>query len=187
MTCTLGSLRLRMFLAALLLFGTTLCCVATTQAQFAPRGGLDCNGLSQIQKPIKAHDLCTDFRTPGGVGAEARGEDNGVYIGHDEPSIGFYSNAPRSGNNMQWEITLPRERPLPATQTFENYIASWFSLALCDPGSFPNGTCIPNSDANDPKKAGSAFLELQFYPLLSPRSVATSRIGAPPSTSTAWK
>jgi hypothetical protein len=158
------TLRSRMFLAALLLLGCPLFFVATTQAQFAPRGGLDCNGLSKIQKPIKAHDICTDFRTPGGVGAEARGEDNGVYIGHDEPSVGFYSNARHSGNNMQWEITLPRERPLPATQTFENYIAFWFALALCDPGSFPNGPCIPSSDANDPNQAGSAFLEMQFYP-----------------------
>ena len=164
MTCTLRFLRPRMFLAALLLLGSTLFCVATTPAQFAPRGGLDCNGLSKIQNPIKAHDLCADFRTPGGVGAKARGEDNGVYIGHDEPSVGFYSNAPRSGNNIQWVITLPGERPLPATQTFENYIAFWFALALCDPSSFPNGPCIPNSDANDPHKAGSAFLEMQFYP-----------------------
>jgi hypothetical protein len=128
-------------------------------AQFPPKGSLDCNGLSAIQKPLRAHDTCADFRTD-----EGRGEDNGVYIGHDEPSIGFYSNAPDSGSNMQWEITLRRERPLPATQTFENQITFWFGLALCDPGSFPNGPCIPASDANDPNKAGSAFMEMQFYP-----------------------
>jgi hypothetical protein len=65
---------------------------------------------------------------------------------------------------MQWEVTLPRERPLPATQSFENYIAFWFGMALCDPNSYPRGTCIPDSDKNDPNKAGSAFLEMQFYP-----------------------
>src|SRR5205823_11774771 len=91
--------------------------------------------------------------------------DNGHYIGHDEPSIGFFSSAPHSGNNMQWDVTLPRERALPATQSFENFIAFWFSLALCDPNSgFVRGPCIPNSDKNDPNSAGSAFLEMQFYP-----------------------
>ena len=130
-----------------------------SQAQFAPVGGLDCNGLSKIQKPLRAHDVCADFRTE-----EGRGEDNGVYIGHDEPSVDYLSSVPRSGNNMQWQVTLPRERPLPATQSFENYIAFWFGMALCDPNSYPRGTCIPDSDKNDPNKAGSAFLEMQFYP-----------------------
>src|SRR5437773_2275599 len=78
---------------------------------FAARGGLDCNGLSAIQRPLKASDICTDFR-----GDEGRGEDNGHYVGHDEPSVGFYSNAPDSGNNIQWAFTLPRESKLPATQ-----------------------------------------------------------------------
>ncbi|MCU1225487.1 MAG: hypothetical protein JWQ42_3580 [Edaphobacter sp.] len=128
-------------------------------AQFATAGGLDCNGLSKIQRPLLRTNLCTD---PRGFQGE-RFEDNGVYVGHDEPSIGFYSDVAQSGNNMQWEVVLPHERPLPATQTFENYIALWFSLALCDPNSFPRGPCIPNSDANSPS-AGSAFLEMQFYP-----------------------
>src|SRR5438477_6766631 len=128
-------------------------------AQFAPVGSLDCNGLSKIQKPLRKFDVCADFRTK-----EGRGEDNGVYIGHDEPSVDYLSSAPHSGNNMQWEVRLPRERPLPATQSFENYLAFWFGMALCDPNSYPRGTCIPDSDKNDPNKAGSAFLEMQFYP-----------------------
>jgi hypothetical protein len=143
----------------LLLICAALLVPLSSLAQFAPVGELDCNGLSKIQKPLRPHDVCADFRT-----AEGRGEDNGVYIGHDEPSMGFYSNAPKSGNNLQWEITLPRERRLPATQSFENYIAFWFAMALCDPNSFPRGACIPDSDANDPNRAGSAFLEMQFYP-----------------------
>jgi hypothetical protein len=128
-------------------------------AQFPARGGLDCNGFSKIQNPLKAHDICADPKS-----GKDRAEDNGHYIGHDEPSIGFFSSAPHSGNNMQWDLTLPRERALPATQSFENFITFWFSLALCDPGSFPNGPCIPNSDRNNPSEAGSAFLEMQFYP-----------------------
>lgn len=133
---------------------------ATTSTSFAAQGGLDCNGYSAIQKPFRTYDACTDFHGYDG----ARGYDNGHYIGHDEPSVQFVSSAPGSGNNVKWVITLPKERPLPATQTFENYPAFWFSMALCDPGSFPNGACIPDSDKNNPGAAGSAFLEMQFYP-----------------------
>jgi hypothetical protein len=37
-------------------------------------------------------------------------------------------------------------------------------LDLCDPNSNPYGGCVANSDSNNPSTAGSAFLELQFYP-----------------------
>jgi hypothetical protein len=134
-------------------------CSSSPAQSFNRVGGLDCNGFSLVQKPLRPQDSCTDFRSEYG-----RGYDNGHYIGHDEPSVGFYSLARHSGNNMRWEITLPREHPLPATQSFENYITFWFGLALCDPGSFPNGACIPDSDENTPQLAGSAFLEMQFYP-----------------------
>ena len=132
---------------------------ASPAQSFNPVGGLDCNGFSNIQRPLRPRDICTDFRLEYG-----RGYDNGHYIGHDEPSIGFISTVPHSGNNVQWEFTLPRERPLPATQSFENFPTFWLAMALCDPGSFPNGTCIPDSDENTPSLAGSAFLEMQFYP-----------------------
>jgi hypothetical protein len=134
---------------------------ASPAQSFKPIGGLDCNGHSQIQKPLRPQDICTDFFDPDGD----RGYDNGYYIGHDEPSIGFFSPLPHSGNNVQWEFNLPRERPLPATQSFENFVAFWFSMALCDPNSgFVRGPCIPDSDKNNPNTAGSAFLEMQFYP-----------------------
>jgi hypothetical protein len=132
-----------------------------SQAQsFNPVGGLDCNGYSKIQKPLRPQDACTDFRNEYG----GRGYDNGHYIGHDEPSIGFFSTVSHSGNNMQWEFTLPRERPRPAIQSFQNFATFWFGMALCDPGSFPNGPCFPDSDENTPFLTGSAFLEMQFYP-----------------------
>jgi hypothetical protein len=127
---------------------------------FAPVGNLDCNGYSLIQQPLRSQQACADFI----VGYDERGYDNGHYIGHDEPDIGFISTTPNSGNNVQWEFALPRERPLPATQSFENFIAFWFSMALCDPNSFPKGACIADSDQNNPNDAGSALLELQFYP-----------------------
>jgi hypothetical protein len=148
----------------LFLFGSalTLSVFSSPAHAFNPVGGLDCNGYSQIQKPLRPLEVCADFRSEYGT---RRGFDNGHYVGHDEPSVGFISTAPHSGNKLQWEITLPQERPLPATQSFQNFIAFWFSMALCDPNSgFVRGPCIPNSDENNPNTAGSAFLEMQFYP-----------------------
>jgi hypothetical protein len=45
----------------------------------------------------------------------------------------------------------------------------WFGLPLCDPNSYPLNPCTPDSDTNsgssfDPAVAGSAVLEVQFYP-----------------------
>ena len=125
---------------------------SATTLSFSVKGGLDCNGFSKVQKLIKPDMSCIDF-------------------GHDEPVMSFFSNAPGSGNNVQWQITLPKERPLPATQTFENYITFWFGMVLFDPIGFPQTPCIPDSDKNAPPRflgdsatSGSAFLELQFYP-----------------------
>jgi hypothetical protein len=140
---------------------------STTTSSSPAKGGLDCNGDSKIQQSL-AHHLCKDF----GSGYEDhRGYDNGKYVGHDEPTVNFFSNEPGSGNNMQWQITLSKENPLPATQTFENTPAFWFGLTLCDPNGFPQKPCTPDSDQNhaprfngDPNTSGSAFLELQFYP-----------------------
>src|SRR2546421_195867 len=48
-------------------------------------------------------------------------------------------------------------------------VAPWFGLPLCDPHSYPQNPCTPDSDTNsggisNPAAAGSAFMELQFYP-----------------------
>ena len=107
----------------------------------------------------------------------------GEYVGHDEPSVLFYSKTPGSGYNMTYTLRLPRESKLRPTQTgggtwnFELHPTFWFGLALCDGQSAPNYThkCVPRSDANDKESAdpsspnyigkhpGSAFMELQFY------------------------
>jgi hypothetical protein len=137
--------------------------IAMAQALDIPApSGLDCNGLSPLEQPAAPLRLvCADVAPQPG---EDRAEDNDTYIGHDEPLVTFYSGVAGSANNVQWEFTLPRERPLPATQSFQNFITFWVGMALCDPKSEPFGACVPNSDTNDAKKAGSAFLELQFYP-----------------------
>lgn len=135
----------------------------------AAGGGLDCNGWSPISKNIRPM-ACTD---PHGGSSGKRFYDNGWYIGHDEPDVQFYSNNPGSGNNMVYRITLPQRDPAP-TQSgssvawFELTPALWFSLALCDPSSYPQNPCTPDSDKNTgiglPTDAGVAVLELQLYP-----------------------
>jgi hypothetical protein len=113
--------------------------------------------------------MCPDLANPEDVyGSE--------YVGHDEPSLLFYSNTPGSGNRMQYNMTVPSDppatNPMSRSYHFELNGAMWFGMALCDTQSYPEqvSTCTPDSDTNivdpavSPKHPGSAFLELQFYP-----------------------
>ncbi len=122
--------------------------------------------------------LCAE--TADAIGYEGR------YTGHDEPSALFYSSEPGSGNNSGYRLVVPKDPPTLPTQdgtggtfNFQDRIAFWFGMDLCDNQSAPEFThepCTPNSDANifdggDPtepdyigRHPGTAFLELQFYP-----------------------
>jgi hypothetical protein len=136
-------------------------------------GGLDCNGLSPIQRPSKIGMMCADPR-----GSDyGRFVENGHYIGHDEPSVRFISNVPGSGNNVTMSERLPIDpaaKPTVAhpgsdiTHWFELTIAPWISITVCDPDSAPLLPCKPRSDSNAPRGnypgGGAAFVELQFYP-----------------------
>jgi hypothetical protein len=139
-------------------------------------GELDCNGFSPIQQSVKPTMACTDPRSIYDS-AGARFNDNGHYIGHDEPSIRFLSSQPGSGNDVTWTETLPKDptaAPTVAspgsdtTHWFELSVAPWFGMALCDQYSYPQSACKPQSDANAPhgggQGGGSSFLEVQFYP-----------------------
>ena len=98
------------------------------------------------------------------------------YVGHDEPSLLFYSNQEGSGNRMRYTMTLPSDPspsdPLNKSYHFELNGAMWFGMALCDTQSYPEqvSTCTPDSDSNivnpavSPNHPGAAFLELQLYP-----------------------
>ena len=153
----------------------------------APRGELDCNGFSKVQKPLRGTMNCTDIRGISGKGNsnswDGRFYDNGHYIGHDEPDTDFVSSTPGSGGNVSWNLTLGKDPTAAPTGTnpghdvsnwFELSPAPWFSMALCDPNSFPQAACTPNSDSNAPTcigpdcvtglGGGSAFMEMQFYP-----------------------
>ena len=143
-------------------------------------GELDCNGFSPVQKPLRTFN-CTDIRGFAGVNNQNawsnRFYDNKHYIGHDEPDTTFLSTKAGSGSNVSWHLTLgkdPKARPTGTTpgkdvsHWFELTPAPWLSMALCDSNSYPQLPCTPHSDANAPKArypgAGSAFMEMQFYP-----------------------
>jgi hypothetical protein len=95
------------------------------------------------------------------------------YVGHDEPSVLYYSGTPGAGNRNQWTVTLPTEPPASVVPgrsfDFQLTPAFWFGMAMCDSQSYPQvtSTCNPDTDANITPLAqhpGTAFMELQFYP-----------------------
>jgi len=160
--------------------GAAVAAARTTRVAPAKAGSLDCNGFSRIQRPVKLTGICTDPKGYDG----GRFYDNGHYIGHDEPIVRFMSSQAGSGNDVTWTERLPLDpaaRPTVAnpgsdvTHWFELSVAPWFSMALCNPQSYPYTPCTPESDANAPvgnfpwatpqlAGGGSAFLEMQFYP-----------------------
>jgi len=146
---------------------------APAQEQVSTRGGLDCNGYSPLQTTFR-HLLCTEVASNSEYGFL----DNGHYVGHDEPDLGFYSNTPGSGNSMTYQMVLPTDPAAPPSGSFSGPVdeyqltpAIWFGLTMCDNESYPEGTkvCKPDSNSNiqvppRPDHAGAAFTELQFYP-----------------------
>src|SRR5690348_14881251 len=131
---------------------------------------LDCNATFMER-------LCTDPHGPIYHGHVGRFTDpiTHQYVGHDEPSVKFESTRPGSGNTMTYTMQLPTDpatAPTPngsVTHYAELSAAPWFGLGICDPKSYPQKPCKPLRDSNsgsasDPNAAGSAFMELQWYP-----------------------
>jgi hypothetical protein len=157
---SLGFLLFLMPLSSLSSPATASASTQTTTTTSTTGSGIDCNGYSSSGATNLSNLICAD---------PVAHYDNGWYVGHDEPSLQFFSSTAGSANNMAWSITLPAADPTPTqsgsvTANFENYVAFWFAAAICDPNSYPFGACTANSDGNAPGKAGSALLELQFYP-----------------------
>ena len=159
------------------LFGVTASAAPAAVKSVRPNatGLLDCNGYSKIQKALTRKLACTDIR--GITRYSPRFYDNGHYIGHDEPSTRFISHRPGSGNNVTFTERLPMDpTAMPTTSHpghdvthwFELSVAPWFGMSMCDPNSYPQTKCTPNSDSNAPQGAfpggGGAFMEMQFYP-----------------------
>jgi len=130
---------------------------------------LDCN-VTVMER------LCADPHGKPYDGHLARFRDpkTGAYVGHDEPSVKFISSRAGSGNTFTYGMQLstdPAQAPTASgsvTHYGELSVAPWFGLPICDPNSYPLNPCKPLSDSNTglgaATDAGSAFLELQFYP-----------------------
>src|SRR5256712_2217556 len=128
-------------------------------AAASPHMALDCS---------QGRVACTEVLDPEKVFGQ------GVYVGHDEPSVLFYSNQPGAGNRMQYQLTLPSDPPQATANAFNFQLhpAFWFGMAMCDTQSFPEQltSCTPDSDSNivdpavSPNHPGVAFMEMQFYP-----------------------
>src|SRR5712691_10474415 len=160
--------------------GSAAAVARTTRVAPGKAGGLDCNGFSRIQRSVKLTGVCTDPKGYDG----GRFYDNGHYIGHDEPIVRFMSSRTGSGNDVTWTERLPLDPSGPptvgkpgsdVTHWFELSVAPWFSMALCNPQSYPYTPSTAESHANAPvgnfpwatpqlAGGGSAFLEMQFYP-----------------------
>src|SRR5260370_23868292 len=82
----------------------------------------------------------------------------GHYVGHDEPSVLFYSNEPGSGSSTRYQLRLPEDPPVVPTNdgtggtfNFQLHPAFWVGMALCDTESAPNPwtkACRASSDTN---------------------------------------
>jgi len=136
---------------------------------------LDCNGWSKKYRTVR-HMAGMDCVDPIEYvnGRATHFDDNGWYVGHDEPSVKFISSTRGSGNTFTYYMKLPVDPKAAPTVTGsvtaygELSPAVWFGLPLCDPDSYPQNPCTPDSDSNiglnEPNAAGSAFMELQLYP-----------------------
>jgi hypothetical protein len=153
----------------------TLLVVGAVMAAASPAPGVRAAHAASASKHATINceysSLCAEVGNPKPVFGS-------TYVGHDEPSTVFYSDVAGAGNHMTYSLRLPHD-PSPAhpntpgkSYSFQLNGAIWFGMALCDTQSYPEqvSTCKPNSDSNildparSPKHAGSAFLELQFYP-----------------------
>src|SRR5579864_8308017 len=71
------------------------------------------------------------------------------YVGHDEPSLLFYSTKNGSGYRNVWRLRLPKDPPTLPKQNghggvwnFQLHPAFWFGMAMCDSQSNPNYTSV---------------------------------------------
>jgi hypothetical protein len=138
--------------------------LGTTSAAARPAAGAP--SAAKSQACIRGSLLCTEVQ-------DYEHAFGGAYVGHDEPSVLYYSNVPGAGNRNQWQLTLPKDPP-PSVKpgrswSFQLTPAFWFGMAMCDTASYPEqvSTCAADSDANIAplaKHPGTAFMELQFYP-----------------------
>src|SRR5215471_8099175 len=154
--------------ATLLVAGAAVAAAGPAQAL---RGAQAAGASQHAAINCEYSSMCAEVANPADVFGS-------TYVGHDEPSNLFYSNIPGAGNHMTYSVTLPHDPPVTNPNApgksfqFELNGALWFGMALCATQSYPEqvSTCTPDSDSNildpavSPNHAGTAFVELQFYP-----------------------
>ena len=136
---------------------------------------LDCNGWSKAYATVRklAGATCVNPVTVKN-GKRFRFEDNGHYIGHDEPSVKFISSTRGSGNTMSYLTKMPvdpQQVPDPERQSHELRPAvhrALVRLADVRPELLPAERLRPGQRhqhrPGSADRCGSAFMELQFYP-----------------------
>jgi len=91
-------------------------------------------------------------------------------VGHDEPSLSFYSDTPGSGGNVSWNATLPQD--VGATQNQSDlYAAAWFGLVATDPAAYLD----------------QCYVEVQLYPDFSWNHPSTTVLGAWSGAVVGWQ
>ncbi len=150
---------------------------------FCGTNGITCAEPATTWEELRGYDAAVK------AGAHIYG-----YIGHDEPAVEFYSNQPGSGNNVTYQLKLPKDPPTRPAQDgsggtfgFQLHPTFWFGMVMCDPNGSPNpdgaaldghatSACTPDSDSNifaseNPSSPryfglgpGQAYEEMQFYP-----------------------
>jgi hypothetical protein len=159
--------RKRAGLLAIATAGVVACAltVPAVTAAAAPAYG---HGRPYLNCADNTRGLCFELNNPVHV--------FGHYVGHDEPTVLYWSHTPGSGNQMVYNGILPKEPaatnvPGKHSYDFELYPAIWFGMVMCATQSYPETvrTCAPDSNQNitrpgSPYHAGAAYMELQFYP-----------------------
>ncbi len=91
-------------------------------------------------------------------------------VGHDEPSLSFYSDTPGSGGNVTWNATLPQD--VGATQNQSDlYAAASFGLVVSDPAAYLD----------------QCYIEVQLYPDFSWNHPSTTVLGAWSGAVVGWQ
>ena len=170
---------MRRFTALFALFAAAAVTLFAASGSASSGSGSTRSGASTTCKIVLP--LCTD---PGEPINDLAG---GPYVGHDEPSILFYDHRRGSGNDVTYNIRLPKDPPTMPNQdstngvywAFQQRAAYWFGMIMCDTQSAPefqHSSCKRDSDSNifdstNPsspryigKAPGNAYMELQFYP-----------------------
>ena len=103
---------------------------------FCGNNGITCAEPYQVWDEFKGYDS-----------AIKRGARIAPYIGHDEPATLFYSNRPGSGNNVTYQMVLPKDPPTRPKQDgsggtygFQLHPTFWLGMVVCDLTDRPTRT-----------------------------------------------